>query len=462
MNYELKNHTFIIIYDKSNNPVAVNVSFIWNYENYKIMHLGLYLVSKSEQKQGHQTSLGTIQILSAMIENNFNIYFTDISRSATGFKAIDNNPILYCYPSIKFKEVEEDQDFVKISKNIAYAFFHTSGDLCCISTLASYDYKNMVVKDSNKQEGGGLFILTEHIETRKSKNVEYNEFVEKKCPSILDEFIIVFKPSFKKIFFPFLNLIKKIIFSFFLYFRLFLFVKIVLFIIFQFILLPNFINKIIYVFLIKLCIITLGLKINIHGDKKLLNNNKILIFSNHYNGIDFIALTNLFYNYNKSGTTLYTIAKYDLVGNEIDKNILSVLFNYIKKSFFNSLNLLPYKRGDTEDGKKVKNIIVNKLNENDNILIFPEGTSRKDGIPKDFKIGIFQTAIDNNLQILPVTLKYNKNIGLEKNDPLILFDWFDVDVDIYIHDKINSSTYESLQNDPIKLKDKVLKIIINK
>ena len=188
----------------------------------------------------------------------------------------------------------------------------------------------------------------------------------------------------------------------------------------------------------------------------------MLILSNHYSGLDFIVFSNVMHNYNKVGSTLYTVAKADLVGDDTDKNILSSFFFIFKNQFYNSLNLLPYKRGDKEDGKNVKNVIVNKLNNNSNILLFPEGTTRTDGVPKDFKIGIFQTAIENNLEILPVTLKYNKNIGLERNDPVILFNWFDVNLDIYLHNKIDNMTYENVQNDPIKLKDTILQKIINK
>ena len=463
MNYELKNHTFMIIYDKTNNPVAANISFIWKYENYNVMHLGLYLVSKLEQRQGHQGRLGTIQIISAIIENNFNIYFTDIGRSATGFKSLDQVPLLCCYPSINFKDaIEEDIEFIKISKNIANVLFPISIELCCTSNQASYDYDNMVIKDSNKEEGGGAFILTKYQDTRRSKNIEYNNFVEKLCPSEIDNFIIVMKPSLNKILYHFVNPIKKFIYNIFLYFRLFVLVKMTLINILQYIILPNFINKEIYKFLIKLYIIILGVKINIHGDEKLLNNNKMLILSNHYSGLDFIVFSNVMHNYNKVGSTLYTVAKADLVGDDTDKNILSSFFFIFKNQFYNSLNLLPYKRGDKEDGKNVKNVIVNKLNNNSNILLFPEGTTRTDGVPKDFKIGIFQTAIENNLEILPVTLKYNKNIGLERNDPVILFNWFDVNLDIYLHNKIDNMTYENVQNDPIKLKDTILQKIINK
>jgi hypothetical protein len=199
LNNNFNNNVIMIVYDKNDKPVALNLVFNWKYENNNITHMGLYLVEKSSQKKGLQKVLGFVQIISAMLENNFNVYFTDIGRSATGFSAIDNSPILYNYPSVKYNV--NDTQFKTLSKNIAESLYlNYSMDYCGVSKYSTYDKENMVIKESNKKEGGGLYILTESVETRKSRYEIYNNFVDTLCPNILDAFIIIAKPSFKKFF----------------------------------------------------------------------------------------------------------------------------------------------------------------------------------------------------------------------------------------------------------------------
>lgn len=446
---ELNNHNIMIIYDKNDVPVACNVAFTWKYLEHKVMHLGLYLVSKTHQRLGFQQKLGLIQILLAMVENNFNIYFTDIGRSATGFKAIDYSSFLYNYPSIK-NEVY-DKKFIHLSKKIAESLYlNHSVDWCCVSSNSTYDKELMVIKNSNEKEGGGFYALTNHLETRNSKNQLYNEFVEKLCPSVLDDFIIIIKPSFKNDLFYNVYLTIKLGF-------IMLFVVINML---QYSIVPSdYLSKFIYnKFLFKIVTYLLNLKIKIHGDKSKLKEEQLLVLCNHYQGLDFFVIYNLFNNCNRP---LYTVAKNDIVGSSDDQNIISSFLFYIKNTFIRSNSFIPYKRGDKEDGKVVKNIIIDKLNSKNNILLFPEGTTRRDGIPKDFKHGIFKLSIENKLKILPISIKYSEDIGIQKGDPLVLFDWIDNKVDVYIHDIIDCEKEynESKENDYLELKDKVLHTI---
>jgi hypothetical protein len=195
MKGEFNNHNIMIIYDKHDSPVAANISFCWKYKNMNIIHLGLYLVDKFSQRMGLQTTIGLIQMSSSIIENNFNVYFTDLGRSATGFNTLDSSILLTCYPTLKNKQY--DPHFSQLSNNIAFEFYKNyAHKLCCVSTNSEYDKERMVIKNSNEKEGGGFYSLTNHKETRKSKHTKYNDFVEQLCPSELDEFIIVLKPSF--------------------------------------------------------------------------------------------------------------------------------------------------------------------------------------------------------------------------------------------------------------------------
>jgi len=175
----------------------------------------------------------------------------------------------------------------------------------------------------------------------------------------------------------------------------------------------------------------------------------MLVMSNHYDGLDYIVLASLF------PSPLRTVVKADLVGNPHDANLLSLLFSYVKGAMLNSLNFIPYKRGDKEDGSLVKNVIVDTLATGSNILIFPEGDTRKDGVPKDFKNGIFHLALANKSKILPITLKYAKNIGWVAGESLDMIKWLDNDVDVYIHDVINSEEESSF----LSLKEKTFDAI---
>ena len=195
MKGHFQNHIIMLIYDKNNLPVAANISFCWKYKNINVMHLGLYLVDKCNQRMGLQSILGLVQMISSMIETNCNIYFTDLGRSATGFNALDSSVLLTCYPTLKKKNY--NQRFAEVSKDIAHEFYKRfTFKFCCVSTNSEYDQERMVVKNSNEKEGGGFYSLTNHKETRKSKHSTYNDFVEELCPNELDEFIIVIKPSF--------------------------------------------------------------------------------------------------------------------------------------------------------------------------------------------------------------------------------------------------------------------------
>jgi 1-acyl-sn-glycerol-3-phosphate acyltransferase len=198
--------------------------------------------------------------------------------------------------------------------------------------------------------------------------------------------------------------------------------------------------------------------IRVHGNTNNFSNNNLLIMSNHYHGLlDGQIIHNLNFKHN-SIETLHTIVKADLLTDPTHKNMLH-LFSFIQDTWLSSWYFIPYKRGDKADGKKTRNIIVDSLSHGKNILIFPEGTSHKNGIPQEFKKGSFEVAVENKLRILPITIKYAKDIGKEKGEPLELLNIFDNDVDIYIHDLIDETDECYKQENPEGLKDKVFDII---
>ena len=220
------------------------------------------------------------------------------------------------------------------------------------------------------------------------------------------------------------------------------------------------ISKLIYNCVININNFLLNTPFKIHGNTENFKKNKLLIMMNHYDGIlDWHIINKLYYKHNNTNM-LHTIVKSDIVGDPKNRSFLLNSISYLKNAFINSSYFISYIRGNKEDGNLVKNKIVNSLYNDKNIIIFPEGTTRINGIPKDFKHGIFQLAIDNKLDILPITIKFNKDIGIEKEDPLNFKLLFDNMADVYIHDIITSETEECYKNnDYIGLKDKTLKII---
>jgi len=238
-----------------------------------------------------------------------------------------------------------------------------------------------------------------------------------------------------------------------------LFILIIINIIFYYIS-PEIISKHIWHKILKLAKNIMNLKTKIHGNKNNLNTNNLLIMCNHYDGLnDGDILYDLYYNENKQNM-LYTIVKSNIVGDSNDNSILSNILSCMKTSVLKSLNFVSYTRGDKEDGIVVKNIVANYLKNNKNILVFPEGTTRTNGIPKDFKHGIFQLAIEHNFNILPITIKYDRDIGTERSDPFNVSLIFNNNADVYIHDIIDSKTEEAYKNkDFLALKNKTFDII---
>jgi 1-acyl-sn-glycerol-3-phosphate acyltransferase len=243
------------------------------------------------------------------------------------------------------------------------------------------------------------------------------------------------------------------------YFRQILILIIILLIVLQHLIFSPKISIIFFSVLMNLLSSVLNAKIRVHGNTDTFNNNNLLVMANHYDGIiDSAILYNLHYKYN-SINKIYGIVKADFLGNSQDKNIFYELMIYLRESFIKSFRLITYKRGDKDDGSIVKNKIKECLINDKNVFIFPEGVAHRNGVPVSFKQGIFDLAVENKMHILPITIKYNRDIGAEKWEPPNTKMIFDNEVDIYIHDVIRDTDECYKANDPVALKQKVFNII---
>ena len=224
-------------------------------------------------------------------------------------------------------------------------------------------------------------------------------------------------------------------------------------------LVPEKISKDFYKRMLNSCLNLATIDIKIHGNEENLSRNRVLIMANHYHGvIDGGIVYKLYYKYNTN--TLFTIVKSNLVGDKADNSYISSMLYYVKDYLMNALYFIPYIRGDKEDGENVKKTIHAYLNNDKNVLVFPEGTTTNNGIPKEFKTGIFKFAVENQIDILPITIKYDKDLGAVKGRPFEHDKLFDTKATIYIHDIIDSKMSDYYKtNDFIGLKNKTYEII---
>jgi 1-acyl-sn-glycerol-3-phosphate acyltransferase len=166
--------------------------------------------------------------------------------------------------------------------------------------------------------------------------------------------------------------------------------------------------------------------------------DRLIIMSNHYIAIDYFPIAQIFNNLNKNpDKKLYTVINSKLL-NENNKDVLSKSLGLFDKKFYKYSNCIEYTRGDKESGKIVRKNIIDTINNNNVILLFPEGIITRKGIPESFKPGSFEICKENSISILPLTIKYNKNIGLNENekDKVDFKKWFNVEATIYVHDII--------------------------
>lgn len=151
-------------------------------------------------------------------------------------------------------------------------------------------------------------------------------------------------------------------------------------------------------------------KIEITGDILNINdkNGKIFV-SNHYSYEEGTFMQSYIDN-------LYIIAKNDIFNSSINNYYM----NNISKKIYNTFNWIPYIRGNKNSGINVRKKIMCNIKKNNNILVFPEGTSLRDGPPKKFYNGIFELCEDNNIILIPVAFYCYPNIGIRKGDKINL------------------------------------------
>jgi 1-acyl-sn-glycerol-3-phosphate acyltransferase len=195
-------------------------------------------------------------------------------------------------------------------------------------------------------------------------------------------------------------------------------------------------------------ILNINIKVKGKHNLKDYKDKKIILMANHYSGVDYLILDHAI-NYNTNySKKIHTIVKHNVFGDKNDDSFISNFLSLFKTDLYKFLNFLPYIRESKKSGSKIKEQMINILNNNNTVLIFPEGTGTKNGIPNNFKSGSFILCAENNIGIIPITLKLNKNVGGGQLDKVYIKDWFNLNAEVIIHKPIFS-------NDWVKLKEKV-------
>jgi 1-acyl-sn-glycerol-3-phosphate acyltransferase len=180
-------------------------------------------------------------------------------------------------------------------------------------------------------------------------------------------------------------------------------------------------------------------------------DDRVIFMSNHYSISDAVLIM---YIINKvSDKKIYFVSKHNIFG---DKNDTSALSNFLSlfKGLYNFCNIIPYEKGNKQSGEKVKNRMRDIVNQNNTVILFPEGTTSRLGIPSEFKPGSFKMCAENSIKIIPLTLEYDKRIGMNQFDNFDILSLINSGVTITIHKPIYNK-------DPLILQQQVYHAIID-
>lgn len=185
-----------------------------------------------------------------------------------------------------------------------------------------------------------------------------------------------------------------------------------------------------------------NIKINIKNSENLKYiNERVIIMSNHYCPCDVGPISYIFNKITKK--QIYTVSRQNIFSDKNNGNMISKFLSlFDSKKFF---KLISYEKGNKKSGKKVKEKMVEIINNNDTVILFPEGDISRKGISSEFKPGSFKMCSENNIKILPITLDYNKRIGRYNNEIFNIFKWYNTEVTITIHKPIYNEDPEILQ-----------------
>lgn len=167
-----------------------------------------------------------------------------------------------------------------------------------------------------------------------------------------------------------------------------------------------------------------------NGLDKLPKNGGHIIISNHGSCFDHIII--------KKICNCYTVAM-----SLVEKT-------FISNDFFNKYKILFYDKTIKNNGNSIKNKITEIINNNENILVFPEGdfVFKNGNQMQPFKKGLFHLAYNNNIPIIPIFQQhhnFHNSIYTYSQIFNVILDLpiNDLNVDVTINDIIIPKNYKT-------------------
>lgn len=141
----------------------------------------------------------------------------------------------------------------------------------------------------------------------------------------------------------------------------------------------------------------IGLKVNKSGE--LLQPSAALIVANHVSWLDIIALSS---TVKSSFISKSELKKWPIIG-----------------SLAKSSGTIFIKRNSRSELTLAINSISSVIQKGKSVILFPEGTTTNGNSVKRFKSSLFQSAINSNCTIQPITIRYIRNNKLDTIAPYI-------------------------------------------
>lgn len=125
----------------------------------------------------------------------------------------------------------------------------------------------------------------------------------------------------------------------------------------------------------------------------------------------------------------------------------------IMRDWMKLLGSLYLDKYDMRSQLNVMKQVEEKLNQQHNFVIFPEGKRSFTPVMNEFKSGTFKMATKTKVDILPVTINYSHK---QKHN----YPWRKTEIHVYIHDAIPYETYQNMSTKEIA--EMVQKIVESK
>lgn len=176
---------------------------------------------------------------------------------------------------------------------------------------------------------------------------------------------------------------------------------------------------------------------NIEKNKQ--NNKGFFILANHNNGLNDSVLINTIID-------SHTITSKKFIDS----------FNFYspipKEIFLKRLKCIQYERDENDEDilnfEDIRNIIIEKINNKENILFFPEKDMSNKNSLSFFRYDSFKIAFSNKIPILPIIIKYNNKEYFNKQNEIdrsILNTTDTQGIDIHLLDFIYPDQYQSIE-----------------